>query len=107
MDRMFTPGQRVVEIVLVDAAKRAQKMAGGCPQAFAGVGGDLPDAIAVVIPRPFFLPMPHGAMGARDPGAALPFLCLTGGVLLGVALPVLLPRLPVGMVFMRYGSCNR
>jgi hypothetical protein len=98
MDRMFTPGQRVVQIVLVDAAKRAQKMAGGCPQAFAGVGGDLADAIAVVIPRPFVLPMPHGVMGARDPGVSLPFLCLTGGVLLGVALPVLLPRLPVGMV---------
>src|SRR6185436_4353849 len=95
---MFTHGQIVGQMFLVDSAKRAQKIACRGPQAFAGVGVDPPDAIAVVIPRPFFLPMTYGVMGALDPVVSLPFICVTGGVLLGVAMPVLVQRLTVGMV---------
>ena len=63
IDLMFAHGQIVVQIFLVDSAKRAQKIARGCPQAFDGVGMDLPDAIAIVIARPFFLAMTHGVVG--------------------------------------------
>jgi hypothetical protein len=76
IDLMFTQGQRVGQIFLVDSAKRAQKIADGGPQAFDGVGVDPPASIAVVIPRPFLLPMTHGVMGALDPVVSLPFICL-------------------------------
>ena len=98
IDLMFAHGQIVVQILLVDSAKRAQKIAGGRPQAFDGVGMDLADAIAVVIARPFFLAVTHGVVGTLDAVVALPFIRVTGGVFLGVAVHVLLQRLPIGML---------
>ena len=65
IDLMFAHGQIVVQILLVDSTKRAQKIACGGPQAFDGVGMDLADAIAVVIARPFFLAVTHRVVERR------------------------------------------
>ena len=58
IDLMFAHGQIVVQMLLVDASKRAQKIAGRGPQAFDGMGVDFPEAIAVVL-APFFFPPPR------------------------------------------------
>ena len=47
IDPMFAHSQIVVQIFFVDSPKRAQTIARGGPQAFDGVGRDLPDAIAI------------------------------------------------------------
>ena len=62
IDFMFAHGQIAVQIFLVDAPKRAQKIARGRPQAFNGVGMHLTDAIAIIIARPFFLAVTHGVV---------------------------------------------
>jgi hypothetical protein len=94
---MFAHGQIVVQILLVDPAKRAQKVACRGPQAFAGVGMDLPATIPLIIPRPFFLAMTHGVMGPLHLVVALPFIGRTSGVSFGVLMDVLRQRLAVGM----------
>src|SRR5215208_4395850 len=82
----------------MNPAKGAQEIARRSPQAFDSVGMDLPDAIAVVITSPFFLPMTHRVMSALDPVVPLPFIRVTGGVSLGVPMHVLLQRLAIGMM---------
>src|SRR4029453_3669039 len=58
----------------------------------------LPDAIPIVIAGPFFLAMTHGVMNTIDSVVALPFIRVTGGVGLGVAVHGVLQRLPIGML---------
>jgi hypothetical protein len=98
IDRMFAHRQVVVQILLVDATKGTQKIAGGRPQAFDSVGMDLADAIAVVITRPFFPPVTHSVMRTLDLVVPLPLICVTGRVSLGVAMHVLLQCLAIRMV---------
>ena len=95
---MFAHGQIAMQIFLVDAPKRAQEIARGCPQPFDRVGMHLADAIAIVIACPFLLAMTHGVMDTIDAVVALPFIRITGGVFLGVAVPMFLQRLPIGML---------
>jgi len=95
---MFAHGQIVLQTLLVNAAKRAQKVAGRRPQSFDGVDMDLAHSIAIVIPRPLFLAVTNRAVGALDSIVALPFIGVTGGFLLGVSMDVLLQRLPSGLV---------
>src|SRR5215813_274877 len=95
---MFAHGQIVRQILLVDATKGAQKIAGGGPQAFDGVGVDFTEAIAVIIAGPFFLAMPHGGVDPIDAIVPLPFVGVTRGIFFGVAVHVFLPRLPIGML---------
>jgi hypothetical protein len=95
MDFMFAHGQVVVQLLCVDSTPRAQKSAGRGPQACDGMGVDSPDALAVVIARPLFLPLPHRGVEPSEMLVPLPFLRVTGRVCLGVAVPVFLPRLPL------------
>ena len=97
IDFMFTHGQIGVQILLVNPAKRTQKIARRCPEPFARVGMDLADAIAVAIPRPFFLTVTHSVVDTLDLVVALPFIGVTGGVFRGLAVHMLLQRLPIGM----------
>jgi len=95
---MFAHRQVVVQILLVDFTKRVQKVARRGPQAFDGVGMNLVDTIAIVIPCPFFLPMTYSVVSTLEPVVALPFICVTSGVSFGVAMYVLLQRFALGMV---------
>src|SRR5215207_3960580 len=95
---MFAHGQIVVQILLVDPAKGAQKIAGCRPQAFDGVGVNLADAIAIVVARPFFLAVTHRVVSTLDPVVALPFIGVTSGVSFRVPMDVLLQRLAIRMV---------
>ena len=97
IDLMFTHGQIRMQVLLVDSAKRTQKIAGCRPQPFDRIGMDFSDTVAIVIARPFFLAMTHGVMSPVDAVVALPFIGITGGFFLGVAVHVFLQRLPVGM----------
>jgi hypothetical protein len=94
---MFTHGQIVVQLLFVDPAKRTQKIAGGRPQSFDGIGMDFPDAIAIIIPCPFLLPVTHRVMSPFKAGISLPLIGVTDGVSLGVAVHVLLQRRAIGM----------
>jgi hypothetical protein len=98
IDLMFTYCQVRMEILLVNPAKRTQKIARRCPEPFDRVGMDLADAIAIVIPRPFFLTVTHSVVDTIDLVVALPFIGVTGGVLRGIAVHMLLQRLPIGML---------
>src|SRR5262245_57722076 len=95
---MFAHGQIVVQISLVNPTKGTQKVACCRPQAFEGVGVDLTNAIAIVLPRPFFPAVTDGVVRALDPVVPLPFICVTGRVFLRVSMHVLLHRLAIGMV---------
>lgn len=95
---MFAHGQIVGQILFVDSAKGAQKVAGGGPQAFDGVGMDLSNAIAIIVACPLFLPVTPGGMRTFDPVGALPFIGITSGVSFGVPMDVLLQRLAIRMV---------
>jgi hypothetical protein len=95
IDLMFAHSQVVVQILLVDATKRAQEIAGRGPQAFDGIGVDFAEAIAVVIARPFLLPMTHRGVDPIEMIVPLPFIRVTSGVFLGVAVHVFLPCLPI------------
>lgn len=95
---MFAHGQIAVQLFFVDAPKRTQKIARGRPQACEGVGMYVPDAIAIVSARPFFLAMTHGVVGTIKVIVALPFIRVTGGVFRGVAVPMFLPCLPIRML---------
>jgi hypothetical protein len=95
---MCAPRQIVVQILLVYPAKRAQTIARGCPKTFNRVGMGFSDAIAIVIACPFFLAMAPGVGATTNAIVALPFLCGTGGVFLGVPVHGSLPCLPVGLL---------
>ena len=95
---MFAHGQIVVQLLFVDSAKGAQKIAGGRPQACDGVGMDLPDAIALLVTCPFFLAVTHRVVSTLDPVGALPLICVTSGVLCRIPMHVLLQRLAIRMV---------
>src|SRR5262245_11945597 len=94
---MFAHGQIMVQILLVDPTKGAQKITCRGPQAFDGVGMDLTDTITIIVARPFFLAMTHRVVSALDFVVALPFIGVTPGVSLGVPMHVLLQRLAIGM----------
>jgi hypothetical protein len=98
IDFMFTHGQIAVQIFFVDAPKRAQEITCARPQAFNSVGMDLPDAIAIIIPCPFLLAVTYRVVIPLDAVVALPLICITGGVFLGVAVHVFLQRLSIGML---------
>lgn len=95
---MVAHRQIVFQARLVNAATRAQKVAGCRPQSFASVPMHLSHSIAIVISRPLFLAVTNGVVGSIDAIVALPFSGITRGRLLGVPLPVLLPRLAIGRV---------
>lgn len=95
---MFAHRQIVFQTLLVNAAKRSQEIAGRCPQPFNCVDMDLSHSIAIVISGPLFLAVTNRAVGALDAVVALPFIGVTGGLLLGVPLHVLLQRLAISMV---------
>jgi hypothetical protein len=95
---MFAHGQIVGQILLMDPAKRTQKVARGCPQPFTGVGLHLADPIAIVIACPFFLTMAHGGVATTNAIVTLPFIRVTGGVFLSVSVHVSLQCLPIGMM---------
>jgi hypothetical protein len=94
---MFAHGPIAVQIVFGDAPKRTQEMARGCPQPCARGGMHLPEAIPLVIAGPFLLAVTHGGMETIAAVVALPFIRVTEGVFGGVAVYVLLPRLPISM----------
>ena len=95
---MFAHRQIVFQTLLVNAAKRPQKVAGRRPQSFDGVDMNLSHAISIVISRPLFLAVTNRAVCSIDAVVALPFICVTGGLLLCVSMHVLLQRLAIGMV---------
>ena len=90
IDLMFTHRQIVVQIFLVKSTKGAQEITGHRPQALDGIDVDLADTIAVIIPRPFFLAVTNGVVHAFDFVVTLPFICITSGAFLGVAVDVCL-----------------
>lgn len=59
------------------AAKRAQKVTYGSPTAFAGVGVDFADAVAVIVTCPFVLPVTNRGVRARHILIAAPFVGVT------------------------------
>jgi len=95
---MFAHRQIVFQTLLVNAAKRAQKVAGCRPQSFDSVDRHLSHSISIVISRPLFLAVTNRAVGSIDSGVALPFIGITSGLLLCVPMHVLLQRLAIGMV---------
>jgi hypothetical protein len=94
---MLAHGQIAVQIFFVDAPKRTQEIARGCPQPFDRVGMHLPDAIPIVIAGPFFLTVTHREMHTIESVVALPFIRVTDGFFLSVLVYVLLQRLPISM----------
>src|SRR5712692_2271423 len=95
---MFAHRQIVFQPLLVNAAKRSQKVARRRPQAFDCVDMNLSHSISIIISRPLFLAVTHRAGCALDAVVALPFSGVTGGLLLGVPRHVLLQRLAIGRV---------
>lgn len=94
---MFAPSQIAAQIFLGNAAKRAQHITGRCPQAFKRVGLDLPTPSALVIPRPVFLPMTHRVVRLLEAVIPWPVSRAPGRGFLGLAVPLVLLRLPVSM----------
>src|SRR5215470_7336430 len=82
---MFTQGQIVLEILLVNPSKGAQEIPYRCPQSLNRVGVDLPDAIPVILAGPFFGSMTDGAMPTLDPRIALPLISVAAGLPLRIA----------------------
>ena len=59
---------------------------------------DLPDAIAIIVARPFFLAVTHRVVSTLDAVVTLPFIGVTSGVSFSIPMDVLLQRLAIGMV---------
>ena len=92
---MFTHSDIVFQVLFVDPAKGAQKVSDRSPQAFNRVGVDLPDAIAIVIPRPLSARMTNDDMRPIHLVVPCPLIAVTRRLVAGVLLPVALQRLPV------------
>ena len=95
---MLAHRQVAMQMLFVDAAKGTQKVARRRPQAFGGVRVNLANTVAIVIARPFFLPMTHCVVSALDPVLPLPFIRVTGSGSFSVPIHVLLQRLAIGVV---------
>ena len=67
----------ILQVLFMHAAQGAQKIAHGSPTAFARVGVDFVNAIAVIITRPFVLGVTHRRMGARQVVVTAPFVGVT------------------------------
>lgn len=87
-----------MQILFVDPVKGAQKVPRGGPQTFDCVGVDFSDAIAIIVARPFFLPMTHSVMDPFDLVVAQLFIRMTGGVFCRLSMHGLLQCLAVGSV---------
>src|SRR5262250_1382390 len=95
---MFTHRQIVFQTLLVNPAKRSQKVAGCRPQSLDCVDMHLSHSIPIIISGPFFLAVTNRAVVPVDSSVALPFVCVTGGLLLCVPMHVLLQSLAIGML---------
>lgn len=78
---MFTHRHIVCEILLVNSAKRTQKVSQRLPQAFNRVDVNFTDAITIIVSGPFFLPMTDCCVTTVQPVVAKPFVAVTSRVL--------------------------
>lgn len=95
---MFTHRQIVFQMLLMHSAKGPQEISRRGPQPLDGIDMNLADSIAIIIARPFVLTMTDRAVGALDLVGAQPFIRVTSGSLLRVAMHVLLQSLAVRML---------
>lgn len=58
----------------MNSTKGAEEIAQGRPQAFKGIEMPLPNAIALLVTRPFFRPVTAGAVRTRQAGVAVPLI---------------------------------
>src|SRR5258706_11022565 len=66
IDAKFVDCTVAAKIVLIKATERPQEGAQARPQPFEGVGMHLPDAVAVIIPRPFIAAVTNGGLRTKD-----------------------------------------
>ena len=104
---MLTHRQLVFQILLMNAPKWVQEVAGGGPQAVHRNDRHLTEAIAVIIGRPFFPTMRNGAMSAVDVVIALPFICIAGGRSGGLSMNMLVERLAIGLLTHSQSALSR
>ena len=69
-------------------AKRTQKVAHGCPQAFNRVNMDFANPITVIISCPFILGVAYGTVRTFQTVVTLPFISITVGLMLGESMDV-------------------
>src|ERR1044071_8584749 len=93
---MFAHRHVVLQVLFMDAAKRAQKIAESRPATFAGIGMHFTDAITIVIARPFVLTVADRRVRTRQASVTAPLVSVTGGLWPGGGCYVLLQRRPVG-----------
>src|SRR5258708_23759129 len=74
VDVKLTDGKISGQEFLVNATKQAHEVADQRPHAFNGIDMDLTQAITIIIPRPFFESMRHGAMRTVHLVVTLPFI---------------------------------
>jgi hypothetical protein len=68
---MFTDGNIASQKFLVNALKRSEKIADIGPKSFNGIAMDFPNAIAIIIARPFFRAVTHCRMRSQNMVVAL------------------------------------
>src|SRR5580765_6329716 len=95
---MFTHGQIVFEVLLVNPPKGAQEIPYCGPQALNRVGVDLPDAIAIIISGPFFGTMTDGTVPTLDPPIARPLIGVATRLPLRIAMDMRLQRDAIRML---------
>ena len=96
---MFTHRHIVVQVLLVHAAKRTQKVSQRLPQAFNRVDVNFSNAIAIIVSRPLFLTVTDHSMATVQPVIALPLVAVTGRAIGGELFNVPMQRLFVGALF--------
>jgi hypothetical protein len=82
----------------MNAPKWSQEITRRSPKPFYSIGMNFPHAVSVIISRPLVLAMADGSVRPLDLIVALPFIGVTGGRLLRVAMYVLVQCLAVGML---------
>src|SRR5262245_64744127 len=95
---MFTDGQIVFEILLVDSAKGAQEVTHRRPQAFNRIGMNLSNAISILISSPFLDAMTDRAMRPVKVCISLPLVGVAAGVAPRVVMAVGAQRSPIRML---------
>ena len=96
---MFTHGNIILQVLLVNSAKRSEKVSQRDPQAFNSVDVNFSDAIAVIVARPLFLTMTDHPVTTRQLGVALPLIAVTGRGAVGEPLNMPVQCLFVGALF--------
>ena len=90
-------GEIACQELFVNATKQAHKVSDKRPHAFDGVDMNFANAVAVLVPRPFFLGMTHRVMRAINVVVALPFIGIDVGIVFGEVLDMRTQGPLVGM----------